>query len=176
MFCLKSPYAVKGRVWRMRKQALVPQRTWHCMSFSTSGHTICKQKTIIATNEVQCSNGPITISKSSFWVLNTRLNEYRVSVWSPFLLIQWCSGIWTCTVVWLMTSTQHSWSGKLGGLTLQYTPTGSLRFVWDPFYYRFPGHLSFPGNVMIPLFSVNLDSSENLLAIEPNSQLWHGNH
>lgn len=49
MFCLKSPYAVKGCVWRMRKQALVPQRTCHCMSFSTSGHTICKQKTM---NEV----------------------------------------------------------------------------------------------------------------------------
>lgn len=52
MFCLKSSYAVKGHVWRMRKQVLVPQRTCHCMSFSTSGHTICKQKTIIATIEV----------------------------------------------------------------------------------------------------------------------------
>lgn len=35
---------------------------------------------------------------------NTRLNEYGVSVYSAFLLIQCCSGIWTCTVVLLMTS------------------------------------------------------------------------
>lgn len=44
-FCLKWPYAVKDHIQTTRKQASIPRRPCHCVRFSTSCHTVCKQKT-----------------------------------------------------------------------------------------------------------------------------------
>lgn len=56
------------------------------------------------------------------------------SRYSPLRNILYPSGGWICTVLSLITSMQHSWSGRPSGRTLQYTPTGSFGPGGDGFF------------------------------------------